>query len=160
MELKMLSVAVGAQAPEFSLKNQNNKTVALSDYRGSWLVLYFYPKDDTPGCTKQACGFTERKPHFDKLGAKVVGVSADHPEDHRMFFDKYDLEVELLSDPETTVLQTYQVWGEQEWQGKTYMGIRRETFLINPDGVVVYHWPNVRPATHAQEVRAKVAQLS
>ena len=156
----MSSVAVGAQAPDFSLANQDNETRALSDYRGSWLVLYFYPKDDTPGCTKQACGFTDRKPHLDKLGAKVVGVSADHVEDHKMFIEKYNLEVELLSDPEKTMLKEYQVWGEQEWQGKKYMGIRRETFLINPNGVVVYHWPNVRPDQHAQEVRAKIAQLS
>ena len=156
----MTTIAVGAKAPSFSLPNQNNEVVYLSDFSGKWLVLYFYPKDDTPGCTVEACNFRTTMQSFTDLRASVVGVSADSPEDHKAFVAKYDLNFDLLSDSSKEMLEAYGVWGEQMWQGTKYMGIRRETYLLNPEGNVAYHWPNVRPDVHAQEVRAKITQLS
>ncbi len=153
------SLKVGAKAPAFSLANQDGKTVSLKELVGKWVVVYFYPKDDTPGCTTEACEFTEQLSHFDKLGATVLGISPDSVESHQKFRAKHKLQVELLSDPDSAVAKKYGAWGEKSMYGKTYEGIIRSTVLIGPDGKIAYIWPKVSPAGHAEEVRKKLAEL-
>lgn len=151
--------AIGSQAPDFCLLDQNGKEVCLKDFRGSWLVLYFYPKDDTPGCTIEARSFSEANPSFEKIGAKVVGISADDCSSHKKFSTKYDLTITLLSDPDKTVLKTYGVWAKKRMMGHEFMGIIRTTYLIDPEGRIAYVWKNVKPKDHAQEVKQKLAEL-
>jgi peroxiredoxin Q/BCP len=147
------------KAPAFSLKNQDEKTVSLDDFAGQWLVLYFYPKDSTPGCTTEACEFTADWSGFERLRAKVVGVSPDSPESHRNFIEKQGLKVELLSDPDHAVLVEYGAWGEKNTYGKVSQGVLRSTVLIDPEGRIVHHWPGVKAAGHAREVAEKLAEL-
>jgi len=134
--------------------------VRLSDLKGEWVVLYFYPRDDTPGCTTQACDFTASIKKFEKLEARVLGCSPDTPEKHRKFIAKHKLKVELLSDPEHKVLEKYGAWGEKTLYGKKSMGVIRSTVLIDPDGKVAEHWPKVRAKGHADAVREKLAELA
>ena len=148
----------GRKAPAFSLKDQDGKTRSLKDYGGRPLVLYFYPKDDTGGCTKEAQAFTELAPEFAKAGATVVGVSKDSLASHRKFAAKYDLTVKLGSDPEGATVERYGSWVEKSLYGRKYMGIDRSTFLIR-DGKVVRIWRKVKVANHAQEVLAAVQAL-
>ena len=152
-------VTVGEKSPDFELQNQDGEPVRLADLRGRWVVLYFYPKDDTPGCTKEACEFTADIQHFGELDAVVVGCSPDSPQRHRTFIAKYGLGVTLLSDPERTVMQEYGAWGEKKLYGKTIVGVIRSTVLIDDQGTVVHHWRNVRAAGHAAKVRDKLAAL-
>jgi len=154
-----MSIEVGQPAPNFAVPNQNEKVVSLGDLRGKWVVLYFYPKDDTPGCTVEACEFTSGLEQFSNLEATVLGVSADNTQSHRDFIAKFDLKIDLLSDESTQMLDAYGVWGEQEWQDKKFMGISRETVLIDPKGNVAHHWPQVTAQGHADEVRAKLSEL-
>jgi peroxiredoxin Q/BCP len=149
----------GAKAPAFALPNQNGKQVSLSDFAGSWVVLYFYPKDDTPGCTTEACEFTDGIKAFEKLDAVVLGCSADTSESHRKFIAKYGLKVTLLSDADRAVMKAYAAWGEKSMYGRTTMGVIRSTVLIDPRGNVAFHWPNVKAAGHAEQVREKLAEL-
>ncbi len=142
----------GDMAPDFVLKNAEGKDVRLSDFRGKWVVLYFYPKDDTPGCTKEAIGFTELAGEFEKLGAVIIGVSPDPPESHVRFMRKYNLNVNLLSDTEKEVLKKYGAWGKKKMYGKEYEGVIRSTYLIDPDGKIVRVWPKVKVEGHAKEV--------
>lgn len=128
---------VGLKAPEFTLSDQDGNRVSLSDYLGKKVVLYFYPKDDTPGCTKQACGFTQLKPDFDEKGAVILGVSKDTVASHRKFADKYNLEFTLLADPDLLAIQSYDVWQEKNMYGKKSMGVVRTTYLIDEKGVIV-----------------------
>lgn len=153
------SLAVGKKAPSFALPNQDGKIVKLADFKGSWLVLYFYPKDNTPGCTTEACDFTQGLKDFEKLDAVVVGCSADSPESHRKFIDKYKLKVTLLSDAEHEMMKAYGAWGEKSLYGKTVIGIIRSTVIIDPEGKVAYHYPKVRAAGHAEAVREELAAL-
>ncbi|MBZ5589792.1 MAG: peroxiredoxin [Acidobacteriia bacterium] len=153
------AIAVGAKAPAFSLPDQSGGKVALSGLAERWVVLYFYPKDDTPGCTTEACEFTEGIAAFAGLDAIVLGCSADSPESHRKFIAKYGLKVTLLSDPDHAVMQAYGAWGEKTSYGRTTTGVIRSTVLIDPKGDVAYHWPNVKAAGHAEAVRAKLAAL-
>lgn len=150
---------VGQKAPTFSLVDQDGNTRALEDALGKWLVLYFYPKDDTPGCTKEACSFRDDLPRFEGLDAMVWGVSADDAKAHRKFADKYDLNFPLLVDPDKAVLEAYGAWVQKSMYGKTYMGVPRITYLIAPDGSVAHVWPKVRPEEHAVDVAATLAQL-
>jgi len=150
---------VNAPAPNFAIPDQNDRIVSLGDLRGQWVVLYFYPKDDTPGCTIEACEFTSGLEGFGAINAKVLGVSADSPQSHRDFIAKFKLAIDLLSDESHRMLEAYGVWGEREWQGKKYMGISRQTFIINPQGDVVHHWPTVTAKGHAEEVKAKLKEL-
>ena len=152
-------IEVGRKAPPFSLPDQNGKQVALDDLAGSWVVLYFYPKDDTPGCTTEACEFTDGVEAFDDLDAVVLGCSADTPESHRKFIAKHGLKVTLLSDADRAVMKTYDAWGEKSMYGRTSMGVIRSTVLIDPQGKVAFHWPNVKAAGHAEQVREKLAEL-
>jgi len=154
------SLAVGSKAPAFALRNQAGDLVSLSDLAGQWVVLYFYPKDDTPGCTKEACEFTTALSGFQNLGARVLGISPDSPESHQKFVKKHSLTVDLLSDPTHEVLVKYGAWGEKSMYGRKYEGVLRSTVLIDPRGKVACHWPNVSPAGHAEEVRAKLAELA
>jgi len=151
---------VGAQAPVFTLANQDGKKVSLSDYNGQWVVLYFYPKDDTPGCTIEACDFTAGVKQFEKLNAKVLGVSPDSPESHQKFVRKYKLKVELLSDENRKVLEKYGAWGIKKLYGKESVGVIRSTVVIDPDGKVAHYWPNVKAKGHAEKVGDKLSELT
>jgi peroxiredoxin Q/BCP len=147
-----LPIAEGQPAPTFSLASDTGETVALEDLRGTPVVLYFYPKDDTPGCTAQACGIRDAWGEFEQAGALVLGVSADDEASHAKFRAKYDLPVTLLADTDHEVSDAYGVWGEKSYAGKTYMGIHRSTFVIDADGNLAKIFLNVKPAEHADQV--------
>jgi len=142
----------GTQAPDFALTADDGSTVKLSELRGKPVVLYFYPKDDTPGCTAQACGIRDVYREFQERGAVVLGVSRDDSESHRAFREKYGLPFTLLSDPDHEVSEAYDVWGERKNYGKTYMGINRSTFVIDADGTVTKALYGVKPDGHAERV--------
>lgn len=143
---------VGAKAPAWKLLDQSGNEHSLSDYKGSWVVLYFYPKDDTPGCTKEACSFRDALPKFKKMDARVFGVSVDPVKAHAKFADKYQLSFTLLSDPEKKTVQEYGVWGKKKFMGREYMGTMRTSFLIDPQGKIAKVYERVKPETHAEEV--------
>jgi peroxiredoxin Q/BCP len=153
------TVKIGNKAPAFALPDQDGNQVKLSDFGGRWVALYFYPKDDTPGCTTEACEFTDGIKAFEKFDAVVLGCSADTPESHRKFIAKHGLKLRLLSDADRAVMKAYGAWGEKTSYGRTTMGVIRSTVLIDPKGVVAYHWPNVKAAGHAEKVREKLAEL-
>jgi peroxiredoxin Q/BCP len=150
-------IEAGDTAPEFELLDQDGNPVALSAHRGRTVVLYFYPRADTPGCTKQACGIRDRSADYDAAGAVVLGVSPDEPAALRKFADKYGLPFTLLADPDHAVAEEYGVWVEKSMYGKRYMGIQRATFVIGPDGVVAHVIPKASPKTHDDEVLAALA---
>jgi thioredoxin-dependent peroxiredoxin len=153
------ALTIGKKAPDFSLKNQDGETVKLGDFKGSWLVLYFYPKDDTPGCTVEACDFTAGIKGFEGMDAVVLGCSPDSPESHTKFIAKYKLKVGLLSDPDRAVLKKYGAWGEKNLYGKVTMGVLRSTVIIDPEGKVAHHWPKVKSEGHAAAVKEKLQEL-
>ena len=153
-------VAIGKKAPALKLPNQDDDVVILADFAGRWVVLYFYPKDDTPGCTKEACEFTEGISAFRDLETAVLGCSPDSTDRHRVFIKKYKLKVTLLSDPTHTVMSKYDAWGEKTLYGRKTIGVKRSTVLIDPSGRVAYHWRAVKAAGHAERVRQKLAELS
>lgn len=138
-------------APDFVLNDQHGRPHRLTDYRGGWLVLYFYPKDDTPGCTTEACNFRDARADLAKL-AEVVGVSTDSVDSHQRFADKYHLDFTLLSDPDHKVIAAYNSWKPKRLLGKEILGTQRNTFLIDPDGYIVKTYRGVDPKTHAQNV--------
>ena len=142
----------GESAPEFELKSDSGETIKLSDFRGRPVVLYFYPKDDTPGCTTEACEFRDAYDVFRDRGAEVLGVSPDDVSSHEKFKTKYSLPFTLLADPEHRVAESYGVWGERKFAGKKYMGIIRSTFVIDEDGNVARAMLGIKPAGHAAEV--------
>ncbi|MBF2005182.1 MAG: thioredoxin-dependent thiol peroxidase [Chlorogloeopsis fritschii C42_A2020_084] len=150
---------LGEKAPDFTAPDQNGNLVSLGDFQSNWLVLYFYPKDDTPGCTTEAKEFTEFSQQFSSLGAKIVGVSPDSEKSHCKFIDKHNLSIQLLSDPEHQVCEAYGVWQLKKFMGKEYMGVVRSTFLIAPDGKLAYAWSNVKVKNHVQAVLAKLQEL-
>ena len=147
-------VEEGKAAPDFELTSDKGERVKLSDFRGKPVVLYFYPKDDTPGCTTQACGIRDEYGEFEKRDAVVLGVSPDTEESHVKFRDKHQLPFTLLADPEHEVAEAYGVWGERKFAGKTYMGINRSTFVIDAEGNVSKAMRGVKPDTHAEKVVA------
>ena len=147
-------LAAGTKAPAFSLPDQNGNMHTLEDYKGKKVILYFYPKDNTPGCTKQACGFSERYPQFMEKGAVVIGVSKDSVASHKKFAEKYELPFILLADPEKAVIQAYGVWQEKKNYGKVSMGVVRATYVIGPDGLIERVMPKVKPDTNAAEILA------
>jgi peroxiredoxin Q/BCP len=142
----------GTEAPDFELTSDDGSTVRLSDLRGKPVVLYFYPRDDTPGCTKQACGIRDVYGDFRKRGAVVLGLSPDDEEAHRRFKEKFSLPFTLLADPDHAVAEEYGVWSERSYAGKTYMGINRSTFVIDADGTVTRALYGVKPDGHAELV--------
>jgi len=142
----------GKPAPDFELKSDTGDAVKLSDFRGRPVVLYFYPKDDTPGCTAEACEFRDAYDVYRERGAEVLGVSPDDVTSHEKFKSKYELPFTLLADPEHEVADKYGVWGERKFAGKTYMGINRSTFVIDREGNVARAMLGIKPAGHAEEV--------
>ena len=150
---------VGQKAPEFKLKNDEGMEVSLKDFKGKKVILYFYPKDDTPGCTKEACDFKDNQKKIANENAVVLGVSADGVDSHVKFKKKYGLPFQLLSDPDKKMLQTYDVWKEKSMYGKKYMGIERSTFLISKDGTIKRIWRKVAVGGHVHEVLEAVIDL-
>ena len=148
----MTTLSQGDAAPDFTMTSNGGATVSLADFAGSWLVLYFYPKDDTPGCTKQAIAFTEHQQDFASLGVKILGVSKDTVAKHEKFAAKHELTIQLGSDPEGAACESFGVWVEKKNYGRTYMGIERTTFLIDPEGIISQIWPKVRVAGHVEKV--------
>jgi peroxiredoxin Q/BCP len=145
---------VGDKAPAFSVKDDTGQTVKLTDFKGKKVVLYFYPKDDTPGCTKEACNFRDGIAALKKRGAVVLGVSADSVESHKKFKTKFQLNFPLLADTDRKIIEAFDVWKEKSMYGKKYMGIERTTFVIGPDGKISHIFPKVKVDQHADEVLA------
>jgi len=147
-------IQAGEQAPEFELETDGGRAVALADLRGKRVVLFFYPKDDTSGCTKEACGFRDRIPEFEAHDVVVLGISPDDVRSHDKFVSKYDLNFPLLSDPGHVVADAYGTWGPKKLYGREYEGVHRTTFLIGADGTMERVWKKVKPADHASEILA------
>lgn len=147
-------------APDFSLPDQNGKTHTLKQYRGKWVVLYFYPKDATPGCTKEACNFRDGRDVLEEAGAVVLGVSKDSVASHKKFADKHNLNFTLLSDTSAETIQAYGSWGEKKLFGRKYMGINRNTYLINPKGKILKTYEGVNPLTHIGEVLKDLTEMT
>ena len=142
----------GIKAPDFTLLNQDGESVTLSQYLGKKVILYFYPKDNTPGCTKQACGFAQLYPDFHEKGAVILGVSKDSVKSHKKFQEKYQLPFTLLSDPELQVIQAYDVWKEKNMYGKKIMGVVRTTYLINEEGIIEKAYTKVKAAQNPEDM--------
>lgn len=150
----MSLLAVGTQAPEFTTTDQDGKRRSLSDFKGKKVILYFYPKDNTPGCTKEACAFRDHFAEFRRLGVEILGVSIDHEKSHHAFVQKYNLPFTLLADADKRLVETYGVWGEKRLYGKKYMGTTRVTYLIDEAGKIAAVFPKVKPDTHPEEILA------
>jgi peroxiredoxin Q/BCP len=153
-------VEEGKQAPDFALRADNGRTVKLSTLRGKPVVVYFYPKDDTPGCTREACAFRDRQAEIGRSGATVLGISPDDLERHRQFRDKFNLNFPLLADPDHKVAEKYGAWRERNMYGKTVMGIQRSTFVIDARGRVARVWRSVKVDGHDEQVLAALAKLA
>jgi peroxiredoxin Q/BCP len=147
-----LKLKEGDEAPQFAAMTNGGAKISLSDFKGKHVILYFYPKDDTPGCTKEACAFRDNFAEFRKRGAVVLGVSVDPVKAHDKFVEKYRLPFTLLADEDRKIVNAYGVWGQKSFMGRKYMGTHRVTFLIGPDGRIKKIWPKVKPGEHAQEV--------
>jgi thioredoxin-dependent peroxiredoxin len=143
---------IGDPAPAFKALTTTGDEMALEQLQGKKVVLYFYPKDDTPGCTKEACGFRDQWSRYQEKGIIVLGVSKDSVAAHQKFTQKYTLPFPLLSDPDAAIAQAYGVWGEKKFMGKTYMGVNRSTFLIDEDGKIAHIWSKVKTETHAEDI--------
>ncbi len=143
---------IGTKAPAFTLPDQNGTEHSLEDYRGRKVILYFYPKDNTAGCTKEACSFADRYPQITEKGAVVLGVSKDPVSSHKKFEEKYSLPFTLLSDPDAEVIRAYDVWKEKSMYGRKYMGIERSTYLIDENGIILKAYQKVKPADHAENI--------
>lgn len=150
----------GAPAPDFTLPDQDGTEVSLTDLRGAPTVIYFYPKDDTPGCTTQACAIRDQWAEFEAAGAHVVGVSPDDVASHQRFAAKHDLPHRLLADPDRVAIEAYGAWGIKKMYGKEYEGVIRSTVLVDADGNVAAVWPKVQPKKHADQVLAAIAELA
>jgi thioredoxin-dependent peroxiredoxin len=148
----MALLQAGQKAPGFTAKDQDGKDVSLADYLGKKVILYFYPKDDTPGCTKEACAFRDNLPNFIKTGIEVLGVSVDSEKSHKKFADKFQLPFRLVSDEDKSIVESYGVWGKKKFMGREYMGTNRVTYLIDEKGSIEQVWPKVKPETHANEI--------
>ena len=155
----MLKVNVGDSAPTFCLPDKDGNDVCLENFKDKWVILYFYPKDLTSGCTIQAIDFTASLPEFEKMNTVVLGVSPDSPKSHQKFVYKHELKVLLLSDEEKTVLMDYGAWGEKTMYGKTSLGVTRSTVIINPEGKIAETYPKVKAAGHVDSVKEKLKEL-
>ncbi|EMN44616.1 MULTISPECIES: peroxiredoxin [Leptospira] len=152
---------LGTNLPTISLESTEGKNVKLpEDIAGSWTLLYFYPKDDTPGCTKQACSYRDNIGEFKKIGAKVYGVSLDNLDSHGNFIQKYSLNFPLLSDPDHKLSEALGVYGDQEWKGKVFKGLSRDSFLISPNGKIQKVWRKVDPTTTVEETLQEISKVS
>jgi peroxiredoxin Q/BCP len=152
-------IEVGKTAPAFKLRNQDGNEVALKDLRGEAVVVYFYPRADTPGCTTQACGIRDRQDEYDAAGVRVIGISRDEPEELKAFAKKYKLPFTLLSDPDHKIHEKYGAWGERSMYGRKFMGALRSTFIIDPKGKVAHVIPKATPKTHDDKVLRALAEL-
>ena len=150
---------VGEPAPDFCLPNQDEDTVCLRDLKGKWVVLYFYPKDNTSGCTREAVDFTTHLDAFRERNAVILGVSPDSTRSHRNFCNKHNLKITLLSDPEHKVIEAYGAWQLKKMYGREYYGVMRSTFLIDPEGKIAWVWPQVKVKGHVEEVLDKLVEL-
>jgi thioredoxin-dependent peroxiredoxin len=148
----MSKPSINKPAPAFTAKNQNDQVVSLADFAGKTVILYFYPKDDTPGCTTQACGLRDTFAEIQATGAVLLGVSPDSPASHRKFIDKYSLPFDLLADEDHAIAEAYGVWVEKSMYGKKYFGVERSTFIIGPDGQLQHIFAKVKPAAHSDQV--------
>ena len=155
-----MKLTIGTRAPAFTLPDQDGKTHSLSDYKGKWVLVYFYPKDDTEGCTKEACGIRDSLPDFHKLKVTVLGISVDSVKSHRKFADKYGLPFTLLADEEKKVVNEYGVWGLKKMMGREYMGTFRTSFLIDPEGKIAKIYEKVNPVEHAEMVLEDLKSLT
>lgn len=147
------------RAPDFSLEDQNGKTHTLQEYAGTWLVIYFYPKDDTPGCTTEACNFRDGRDVLQKMGAEVIGISKDSVKSHAKFAAKHGLDFTLLADPEHTTIEAFGSWAPKKFMGREFIGIRRDTYLINPTGGIVKKYEGVDPKTHIGDIIKDLKEL-
>jgi len=154
-----MSLSEGAKAPDFTMPATGGRTVSLKELKGKPFVLYFYPRADTPGCTKEACAFQEGLPDFSNLGVTVIGVSKDSMKALEKFAEKYGLAFPLASDPEAKVIEAYGAWGEKSLYGRKYMGIERSTVLVDAKGKIAKHWPKVKVPGHAEDVLKAVQVL-
>lgn len=152
-------ITIGCKAPSFKLRDECGRRSSLSDFSGQWVVLYFYPRDDTPGCTVEACEFTKGIKGFEKIDAVVIGCSPDSPESHTKFIQKHKLKVKLLSDPTHKVMEKYGAWGEKNLYGKVTEGVIRSTVIVDPKGKIAHHWKRVKAAGHAEHVKRKLKEL-
>lgn len=159
MSEQILHLKVGVEAPGFCLPDKDNKEVCLKDFKGKYVVLYFYPKDNTPGCTTEAIGFTGILPELQKLDGIVIGISPDSPESHAKFIKKKNLKVILLSDVDKKVLKAYGKWGKKKFMGKEYIGVTRSTFLLDPNGNIAHIWPKVSVKGHPEEVKQILEEI-
>ncbi|MEM7067689.1 MAG: peroxiredoxin [Pseudomonadota bacterium] len=156
----MFKITTGEMAPDFTLPTDSDGTFTLSENNGAMTVLFFYPKDDTPGCTKEAIGFTEKLAEFEKLGVRIAGVSPDPVKKHEKFRNKHDLKVILVADEEKTALEAYGVWVEKSMYGRTYMGVERTTFLIDGSGKIAKAWHKVKVAGHVEAVLEAAKEMA
>lgn len=147
------------KAPDFSLPDQTGKIHRLSDYKGKWLIVYFYPKDDTPGCTKEACNFRDASKEYQKRGVAIVGISKDSIKSHEKFAGRYKLNFPILADELGEVIESYGAWGQKSMFGKKYMGILRNTYLINPEGEIAKEYEGVKPEVHNKELLKDLDQM-
>jgi peroxiredoxin Q/BCP len=147
-----MKLKIGQLAPDFTAPDQDGKMHTLSDSRGSWTLVYFYPKDDTSGCTKEACSIRDMMPHFKKLSLAILGVSVDSVKSHKKFEKKYDLPFTLISDEDKKIVKAYGVWGKKKFWGREYMGTLRTSFLVDPEGMIAKIYEDVDPETHAEEI--------
>ena len=150
---------IGDAIPAFCLPNQDEEEICFRDIKGRWIVIYFYPKDNTSGCSTEACDFTKALPDFTALEAIVLGVSPDSPKKHRNFIEKKDLKITLLADEDKSLCKSFGMWQLKKFMGREYMGVVRSTFLIAPDGTLAYKWEKVRVKGHVDEVKAKLGEL-
>jgi peroxiredoxin Q/BCP len=153
-----MTLQQGSVAPEFSLADETGAIRNLTDFKGQTVVLYFYPKDDTPGCTTEACNFRDDYSAYEQAGVTILGVSPDSPKSHAKFKQKFNLPFSLLADEEHAICEQYGVWGPKKFMGREYMGVARTTFVIGPDGIVKKVFENVKPADHSVEVLAAVQE--
>lgn len=157
--MENMKLKIGEQAPDFNLQDKDGNVNKLSDYKGMWVVLYFYPKDNTKGCTLEAKEFTDAVKEYSNLNAEIIGISPDSTNSHAKFIEKQNLQILLLSDPEHKVLEDYDVWQLKKMYGREYYGVVRSTFLINPEGKIAHIWMKVKVSGHVQEVKSRLEDL-
>ena len=150
---------IGDAIPSFCLPNQDEEEICFRDIKGRWAVIYFYPKDNTPGCTTEACDFTVALPDFTGLEAIILGVSPDSPKKHRNFIEKKELKITLLADEDKSLCKSFGMWQLKKFMGREYMGVVRSTFIVAPDGTLAYKWEKVKVKGHVQEVKEKLMEL-
>jgi len=159
MTEQILDLKIGTEAPEFCLPDKNNNEICLKDFKDKYVIVYFYPKDNTPACTTEAIGFTGILPELQKLDAIVIGISPDSPESHAKFIKKKNLKVVLLSDEDKKIIKKYGKWGKKKFRGKEYMGVIRSTYLIDPKGKIAHIWPKVSVKGHPEDVKQVLEDL-